>query len=909
MTWDTCWVQVKESNLTFRKMEMADTRILRILLFAIVLCAGAAFLVPARPAFAEPPAVPPAQTPNPPPPTPPPAGGGDPITQIINQIIQFPFENLVEALQNAAKSILTGTITPLETFFSASIGKWLTSSPGIITPGGGIANGDDVMGPAWRLMVKVAVLMWPLTLAIIAAIAAKDAVAAASWGIGDLKEALGGWLIAVVFSATSLYWMDLANRFTNATTMTILNMSFTGEAGFQPNALTALVFGTAGIVLTMVSMPASLIIVIFVILMGLSVLSALIFQFLARFVILYILVALAPVVIILGVLPPLSWFRYMWIRGLIMVEAIGPINALLLKLVMILTVRGTSNDPITAFVNFIGAIGVLSILLTIDGVIIKGVFGAAEEVMQKAVSTVQALGTLAIAGVTALAGGAIAGGAVGAAGTTAAGGATGGAGATAASATSAPSTATRAGAAGAGGPASVARNAFSPSAALRGAGDVLFRQPGMLGSVGAAMRSVGGTMEKNEREDQAQGRWASNQGGNQTSGPGGGSGPGSNSPNRGTSPRNPNSPTGGTPTSNAPSSPRPSSPSSSSSPQSSLAVPGSAPTASGKSNLETDDQSDAAPSSRRVAPSSQASTPSPLTSTPSMRNAADASASVPSSAAAPSTPTRSEDRRLPSSDPGAIGASLPPPQSPSVSPMGAPLASPSSPMSAPPSVSQPARVLSREAVDAVGTLPSPLGERAGAFASVYSNPREQAVAARAAVDAFNQVSARGQGFADLSQQGSAWDRSMPPVIASARQGLPLETMAQDAGFGGNVPGFLAGRMLDNRPPTLDVPTQAVPWHPQMAPHDWETGAAVSNALGNRISQGAAARVYHEIRSPETGGGWSAGAQFVQNVQEIFQRAPIDPIAALEGRLNEMEARGAVSPRAMTLWRANAKSKT
>ena len=241
--------------------------------------------------------------------------------------------------------------------------------------------------------------------------------------------------------------------------------------------------------------------------------------------------------------------------------------------------------------------------------------------------------------------------------------------------------------------------------------------------------------------------------------------------------------------------------------------------------------------------------------------------------------------------------------------MGAPLATSSTPTSVPSSVSQPARVLSRDAVDAVGTLPSPLGERAGAFASLYSEPRQQGVAARAAVDAFNQVGARGQGFADLNQQGSAWDRAMPPVMASARQGLPLETMAQDAGYGSNVAGYLANRMTDQRPPTLDVPAQAVPWHPQMSPHDWEMGAAVSNALGNRISQGAAARVYHEIRSPESGGGWNAGAQFVQNVQEIFQRQPSDPIAALEGRLNEMEARGTISPRAMTLWRANAKPKT
>ena len=149
------------------------------------------------------------------------------------------------------------------------------------------------------------------------------------------------------------------------------------------------------------------------------------------------------------------------------------------------------------------------------------------------------------------------------------------------------------------------------------------------------------------------------------------------------------------------------------------------------------------------------------------------------------------------------------------------------------------------------------------------------------------------------------------MIASARQGLPLETMAQDAGFGSNVPGFLASRMVDTqqREPALQIPAQQIPWHPQIAPHDWEMGAAVSGALGNRITAGAAARVYHEIRSPESGGGWSAGAQFVQNVQEIFQRPPSDPIAAIEARLGEMETRGVVSQRAMTLWRANVKGKS
>ena len=852
---------------------MSKTRSLRI---AAVLCAvgiGLVLLMPVSPVLAERPAIPPGQSPTPPP-TPPPSGGGNPITQIINQIIQFPFENLVEALQNAAKSILSGTINPLESFFSASIGRWLTSSPGIITPGGGIAQGDDVMGPAWRLMVKVAVLLWPLTLAIIAAIAAKDAVAAASWGIGDLKEALGGWLIAVVASATSLYWMDLANRFTNATTIAILNQSFVGEAGFQPNALTALVFGTAGVLLAWVSMPAALIVVVFIILLGLAVLSSLIFQFLARFVILYILVALAPVVIILGVLPPISWFRYMWIRGFIMVEAIGPINALLLKLVMVLTARGASNDPITAFVNFIGAIGLLSILITVDGVIIKGVFGAAEEVMQKAVGTVQGMATLALAGATALAGGAIAGSAVGAAGTAASSTTTGATGATNA-ATAAASTAntasqtTKSGAAAAGGPAHVARNAFSPGAALRGAGDVLFRQPGMLGSVGAALRSVGGTVERHDRDEQAQARWTASQ-----------SRPGiSPSGNR-----------------NSGGSTRPKPPSPSNAPGGGASVNNTTPTLA-PSPVTTNQNASGSSS-----PSTGGSVPNnrPGTTLANVPGVATQNVAAPNVTGVGAN-TASGNHP----DTGSTSQAMPPPQSPSVSPMGVPLGPPSVPIGM--NTSGPA--LSREAASVAATLPTPLGERASAFASLYPDPNHQVAAVRAASDAFSQLNAKGQGSYDIGWQGAAWDRTMAPVMASARQGLPLETMAQDAGFGGNVGGFLANRMLDSRQPALDVPGQAVPWHPQMAPHDWEIGSAVSNALGNQISPGAAARIYHEIRSPESGSGWPAGTQFVQSVQEIVQHPPSNPIAALEGHLNNLAASGTVSPRAMTLWRANTKGKS
>lgn len=363
-----------------------------IFLLVVIWCASLA-----SPAFA--------QDPEPPPPP------ADPITQIFQYVLQFPTDSLVEALTQALQAILTKSIEPLEQVFSASLARWVTTSPGILTPGGGIVDGVDVMAPTWNLTSRIAILLWPLTLAITAVVAAKDVIMAGRWGIGDLKQALGTWLVAVIASASSLYWMDLANRFANATTDAILNLSFFGASGFDPNLLTSILIGSAVLVLSMTGL--GLMIAIIIIVIGVSILASLIFQFLARYALLYVLVALAPIVIMLGVLPPMRWFTFTWLRGFVMVLVIGPINALLMKLVILLGARGLSNDPITAFVNFMAAAGVLSALLAINYTLIRFVFGAFGQVLERSVGTVTAVGTLALAAV----GGVAAAGAAGGIGT------------------------------------------------------------------------------------------------------------------------------------------------------------------------------------------------------------------------------------------------------------------------------------------------------------------------------------------------------------------------------------------------------------------------------------------------------------------------------------------------------------
>jgi len=474
---------------------------------------------------------PPASTPVPPP-SDPPAGEPNPITQIINNIIQFPFKNLTDALWNAFKSMLEGAVAPMEDFFADALNQWVVVSPTIIgsaaghAAGGGPAPappagssgwlGEASMQPAWDVMVRVSVFFWPLVLAIIAVIAAKDAVSAASWGIGDLKSVLAQWFVAVLLGATSIYWIDWINRLSNGVGDAIASGNFIGRYDIG-RALAQMICSAplTWLAALIGGAPLLMFLVLFVVILGLTLLASLIFQMIARYVILYILVVLAPVVLILSVLPPLQWLRFMWFKGLVLVEMLGPINLLMLQLAVALAVHSSdAGNPIGGFVNLMGSLGVLSILITIDGVIIKGVFGAVGEIAQKAAGTVAAVATMALAAVSAgVLGGA---GALGSASTGAgagagAGGGSGGLGGVGDAASSAAGGASlgagalsASGNGGAGSPASIARSAFNGGAALRAAGGVLSRQGGIMGGVGAGMQAVGGTLEQRDRDAQRQ---------------------------------------------------------------------------------------------------------------------------------------------------------------------------------------------------------------------------------------------------------------------------------------------------------------------------------------------------------------------------------------------------------------------
>lgn len=800
-------------------------RVVAILVVIVWFCGNA------LPAFA--------QDPEPPPPAP------DPITQIFQYVIQFPTDSLVQALTQAIQAILTKSIEPLERVFSASLARWVTASPGILTPGGGIVDGADVMTPVWNLTSRIAILLWPLTLAVTAAIAAKDVVAARTWGIGDLKQALGTWGIAVVLSASSLYWMDLANRFANATTAAILNLSFTGAAGFDPNLLTSILIGSAVIVLGMTGL--GIIVAIIILIVGISILAALILQFLARFALLYVLVAIAPIVITMGVMPPLRWFSYTWLRGFVMVLLIGPVNALLLKLVMVLGVRGISNDPITAFVNCMAAAGVLSALLTINYTLIRFVFGAIGQVMERAVGTITAVGTLALAAV----GGAAAAGAVGAAGS------------------AAGSAGSGSPLAGGGGLAGAFGNTRGLGAGLETAGSVLARSGGMGRGLGAALWGVGNALRQPNGDGRIAGR-ANNQRQpmNRPT-----SSSGAVNPAASLQPRPNNDPSSlpddhGTPVVQHTNT------------RASGAAENAQPVADSSSSVDQRSANHASASPRTSLRTGRATQPS-LSQRPDG-----------TSAAIGSTPLRADGPRLEagSGAPGATGTT----------PIGARLAPP-------PTSDQ----VAPEAQSLIDLLDTPLSDRVRDIVSSYAgNPTEQITTAQGAVAALSALESHHN--VEPLELASIWDRTMHPVVTSSREGLPLETIANDAGYRGDVTQFIGARLeggLLATKPTVKPPIFArsespavVAWHPQLSPHDIEVGQQLATLLAVPPRDAPRlAQIYHQLRSPETGGGWNAGLQLRRAAQDVTNLEPATRLGALDSRLRSMD-QSRTSPDSLRAWR-------
>ena len=317
-------------------------------------------------------------------------GSDNVITHIFKLI--FPIETMQAATEILLSNMLLKNAEGASLFFARIAAGMTLLNPGIKTSACyGIGVWRNVEGPGgifvptWNFVVKIAVALWPATLAIMAAAAAQESAISTDWGISSLKQALAEWLGGVLFCAFSLELLDLVNRLSNAVIVGIIDLPFGGEVNLQAIVnwiLMAPLQGSNG-----VSVIAAILILLVELVFGIALIFSLFGQLFARGALLYIIVAISPLVLVVSILRPARWLRWLWIKGLLLVMLLGPITALLLKLTAALHSVLVDRN----ILDFAMIVGVISVLLTINGAIIQGMFGAAAATVGKAVTTAQGI--------------------------------------------------------------------------------------------------------------------------------------------------------------------------------------------------------------------------------------------------------------------------------------------------------------------------------------------------------------------------------------------------------------------------------------------------------------------------------------------------------------------------------------
>lgn len=339
------------------------------------------------------------------------------VTGVFHTMI-FPVESMTAALRQSLEKILMGTFEGLadlyaEAMHAVAFGEYASG------PGAGVVE------PLWTKLLMVAVALWPLTLGLNVLAVARGGVAASAVGYADLKEAIIEWVASCVGAAISLYVLRWGVDLSNAVAGMLLPHDPWEIARGLGSALadTALIAVLAGLV------PGGLIfMLIFTLTLGFAMMTAFLFSFIARYVILFALMSIAPLVLTMGAIPATRWLSWLWLKGVVLVLLLRPVNAVLLSLAF-----GATRGAV--IVRLFVVAGILSILLTINYAVANAVFGAIGEIARKAKATTEQVMATAILALGAVAGGAAALGGLGALGAgagTGAGGGAGGAGSAAA---------------------------------------------------------------------------------------------------------------------------------------------------------------------------------------------------------------------------------------------------------------------------------------------------------------------------------------------------------------------------------------------------------------------------------------------------------------------------------------------
>jgi hypothetical protein len=318
---------------------------------------------------------------------------GETIWQTIIQTIIFPFEKLAEGVRNALAELFSRTVEaamePMKDALDRAV-EWLYPQDMI----------RDIRWKTWGAMAKVAAALMPLALMITVGSAMREGVTSIT-GYANAREALLNWLIGVGAAAASYFLIEKAIDLSGASSSAIrasMGQAIAEEWNLGDHLLGSIInliaLQTAGPLM-------QLFLGFFALITMIVVVSSIILALLAREVILLLLVALSPVIFVMGSMRPLRWLSGLWTKAMVVSLMLGPVNYMLLAIAALIAAKANafSSGLGGAILGMLIGIGVISVLVALNSMIGKLVYGAAIEIAQKAWKST--MGVLQLAAVAA----------------------------------------------------------------------------------------------------------------------------------------------------------------------------------------------------------------------------------------------------------------------------------------------------------------------------------------------------------------------------------------------------------------------------------------------------------------------------------------------------------------------------
>ncbi|MHB8087284.1 MAG: hypothetical protein ACYDH2_03455 [Anaerolineaceae bacterium] len=265
---------------------------------------------------------------------------------------------------------------------------------------------EQTRSTAWQTMLRISLILVPLSLILTMAGAMKEGVSSVI-SYANAREAITEWVVSVALMASSYFVINLALHGSEYISTAIRDMMLQ-----QPDLVNLGTIGNAfassfvvNLVIYNISPIVSLFLFFFNIFGVVALVGSIVLSSLAQQVGIIVATALAPLVYILSALRPLSWLKGMWLKMIVVLVLLPPVNTLLLTIGATLLIRsyaGTGSSFGNSFLGILTMVGVVSVIITVNAAIGKLVYGAAMDIAQKAWGATKAV-IAAVASVAAFA--------------------------------------------------------------------------------------------------------------------------------------------------------------------------------------------------------------------------------------------------------------------------------------------------------------------------------------------------------------------------------------------------------------------------------------------------------------------------------------------------------------------------